>query len=253
MMLLNCYIQYVSKFEKSAVATVFIPILKKGNAKEYSNYYTVVFISHGSEVMLKIFQAKLQQYVNQPRTTRCSSWVQKKQRYQRSNCQHSLDHGERKGIPENLYFCFIDYVKDFDCVDYNRKIFKEMEIPDLLTYCLRNLRVKNQQLELDMKQWIDSKLGEDYDKAVFYHCLFNLCVKYKMQKVRLDESQNGIKIAGRNINNVRYADDTSLVAKSEKELETLLMWVKKESGKADLKLNIKKLRLWQVVLSLHGK
>ena len=164
-----------------------------------------------------------------------------------------MDHGERKGIPENLYFCFIDYVKDFDCVDYNRKIFKEMEIPDLLTYCLRNLRVKNQQLELDMKQWIDSKLGEDYDKAVFYHCLFNLCVKYKMQKVRLDESQNGIKIAGRNINNVRYADDTSLVAKSEKELETLLMWVKKESGKADLKLNIKKLRLWQVVLSLHGK
>ena len=74
-MLLNCYIQHVSKFEKSAVAIVFIPILKKGNAKEYSNYYTVVFISHGSEVMLKIFQAKLQQYVNQPRTSRCSSWV----------------------------------------------------------------------------------------------------------------------------------------------------------------------------------
>ena len=117
MMLLNSYIQYVSKFGNSAVATgvekvSFHSNPKKGNAKEYSNYHTVVFISHGSEVMLKIFQAKLQQCVNQPRTSRCSSWVQKKQRYQRSNCQHSLDHGERKGIPENLYFCFIDYAKD---------------------------------------------------------------------------------------------------------------------------------------------
>ena len=72
-----------------------------------------------------------------------------------------MDHGERKGIPENLYFCFIDYAKDFDCVDYNRKIFKEMGIPDLLSYFLRNLRVKNQQLELDMKKWIGSKLGKD--------------------------------------------------------------------------------------------
>ena len=83
--------------------------------------------------------------------------------------------------------------------------------------------------------------------------LFNLHAKYKMQEVRLDESQNKIKIAGRNINNLRYADDTSILAKSEKELETLFVRVKKESGKAGLKLNIKKLRLWQVTASLHGK
>ena len=83
--------------------------------------------------------------------------------------------------------------------------------------------------------------------------LFNLHAKYKMQEVRLDESQNKIKIAARNINNLRYADDTSILAKSEKELETLFVRVKKESGKAGLKLNIKKLRLGQVTPSLHGK
>ena len=74
-----------------------------------------------------------------------------------------------------------------------------------------------------------------------------------MQNSRLDEAQAGIKIAGRNINNFRYADDTTLMAESEEELKSLLMKVKEESEKAVLKLNIKKLRSWHLVLSLHGK
>ena len=84
-------------------------------------------------------------------------------------------------------------------------------------------------------------------------CLFNLYAVYIMQNARLDESQAGIKIARRNINNLRYADDTTLMVESEKELKSLLMSVKEESEKAGLKLSIKKLRSWHLVPSLHGK
>ena len=84
-------------------------------------------------------------------------------------------------------------------------------------------------------------------------CLFNLYVDYIMQNAGLDEAQAGIKIAGRNINNLRYADDTTLTAESKKELKSLLMKVKKENEKAGLKLNIQKLRSWQPAPSIHGK
>ena len=83
-------------------------------------------------------------------------------------------------------------------------------------------------------------------------CLFNLYAEYIMQNAGLDEAQAGIKIAGRNINNLRYADDTTLIAES-KELKSLLMKVKDESEKAGLKLNIQKRRSWHLVISLHGK
>ena len=104
-----------------------------------------------------------------------------------------------------------------------------------------------------MKKWIGSKLGKDYDKAIYCHPVYLTYVQSTKCRKSGWMNQNKIKIAGRNIKNLRYADDTSIVAESEKELETLLMWVKKESGKAGLKLNIKKLRLRQVVPSLHGK
>ena len=98
---------------------VFILIPKKGNAKECSNYCTVALISHASKVMLKILQAKLQQYMNQelPDGT---SWIQKRQRNQRSNCQHLLDHRKSKEFHKNIYFCFIDYSKACDCVAHNK-------------------------------------------------------------------------------------------------------------------------------------
>ena len=84
-------------------------------------------------------------------------------------------------------------------------------------------------------------------------CSFNLYAEYIMQNVGLDEAQAGIKIAGRNINYFRYADDTTLIAESKEELKRLFMKVKEESEKAGLKLNIQKLRSWYPVISLHGK
>ena len=83
--------------------SVFIPIPKKGNAKECSNYSTIALISHASKVMLKILQARLQQYI-ELQTSRCSSWFSKRQRNQRSNCQHLLDHGKSKRVPEKHLF-----------------------------------------------------------------------------------------------------------------------------------------------------
>ena len=102
------------------------------------------------------------------------------------------------------------------------------------------MQVKRQQLEPDMEQWAGSELGKEYIKAVYCHPgLFNFYAEYIMWNVGLDESQAGIKIGGRNINNLRYADDTTFMAESE-ELKSLLMKVKDKSGKAGLKLNNQK-------------
>ena len=84
-------------------------------------------------------------------------------------------------------------------------------------------------------------------------CLFNLYAEYIMRNAGLEETQAGIKTAGRNINNLRYVDDTTLMAESEEELKSLLMKVKEESEKVGLKLNIQNLRSWHLVPSLHGK
>ena len=109
------------------------------------------------------------------------------------------------------------------------------------------MQVKKQELEPDMEQWSGSKLGNEYIKirkdCVLSPCLFNLYAEYIMQNARLDEAQCGIKIAGRNINSLSYADDTTRIAENEEELKSLLMKVKEESEKAGLKLNIQKTKI----------
>ena len=95
-----------------------------------------------------------------------------------------------------------------------------------------------------MEQWTHSKLGKQYVKAVYCQpCLFNFYAEYIMRNGGLEETQAGIKIAGRNNNNLRYADDTTLMAESEKKLKSLLMEVKEEREKAGLKLNIQETKI----------
>ena len=101
-----------------------------------------------------------------------------------------------------------------------------------------------------MKQRTGSKLGTEYVKAVLSPCLYDLYAEYIMQNARLDEALAGIKITRRSINNLRYADDTTLIAESKKELKSLLLKVKEEGEKAGLKLNIQKTK---IMPSLHGK
>ena len=154
---------------------------------------------------------------------------------------------------KNIYFCFIDYAKAFyyakvfDCVDHNKlgKILKEMGIPDHLYCLLRNLYAGQEatvRTGHGTTDWFQIGKGV-CQGCILLPCLFNLYAEYIMRNVRLDESQAGIKIAGRNINNLRYADDTILMAESE-ELKSLLIKVKEESEKAGFKLNIQKTKIW---------
>ena len=151
---------------------------------------------------------------------------------------------------KNIYFCFIDYAKVFDCVDHNKlwKILQEMGIPDHLTCLLRNLYAdQKQQLQLDMEQQTGSKLGKEYVKPVVYCHLAYLTYMQSTawQNARLDKAQDGTKITGRNINNLRCADDTTLMAEREADPKGFLMKVKEESEKARLKLNIQKMKIMQ--------
>ena len=157
---------------------------------------------------------------------------------------------------KNIYFCFIDYAKAFHYMDHNKlwKILKEMGMPNHLICLLRNLYVGQEatvRTGHGTTDWFQIGKGV-HQGCVLSSCLFNLYAEYIMQNARLNEAQAGIKIAGRNINNLRYADDTTLMAESKEELKSLLMKVK-ESEKAGLKPNIQKRRSWHLVISLHGK
>ena len=145
-------------------------------------------------------------------------------------------------FPKNIYYCFIDYAKAFDCVDHNKlwKILQEKEIPDHLTCLLRKLYAGQEATVRTGHETMDwFQIGKGvWQGSILSHCLFNLHAEYIMQNTRLAEAQTGINIAGRNMNNLGYADDTTLMAGSEEELKRLL--VKMESEKAGLKLNIQK-------------
>ena len=136
---------------------------------------------------------------------------------------------------KNIYFSFIDYAKAFDCVDHNKlwKILKEMGIPDHLTCLLRNLYASQEAMVRTGHVTTDRfQIGKGIRQGcVLSPWLFNLYAEYIMQNARLDEAQGGIKIARRNINNLRYVDDTILMAESKEELKSLLMKVKEESEK----------------------
>ena len=168
-----------------------------------------------------------------------------------------MDHRKSKRIPENVYFCFIDYAKAFDCVSHNKlwKIRKEMGIPDHLTCLLRNLYAGQEATVRTRHGTMDwFKIGKGVCQGcILPSCLFNFYAEYIMRNTGLEEAQAGIKIAGRNINNLRYEDDMTLIAESKEELKSLLMKVKEESEKADLKLNIQKSKIMQLVPLLHGK
>ena len=129
-------------------------------------------------------------------------------------------------IQKNIYFCFIDYAKDFDCVDHNKlwKILKEMGIPDHLTCLLRNIDA-GQEARVrtgNTTDWFQIGKGV-HQGCILSPCLFNFYAESIMRNAGLEETPAGIKITGRNINNLRFADDTTFMAESEEELKSLLM------------------------------
>ena len=234
--------------------SVFIRVPKKGNAKECSNYCTFALISHASKAMLKILQGKkkkilqgkLHQYINHDlpdiqagfrkgRGTRDQianiCWITKKARE----------------FQEKIYFCLIDYAKAFDCFCHHKlwKILKEMGIPDHLTCLLRSLYAGQEATVTTAHgttDWFQIEKGV-CPGCILSPCLFNLHAEYIMRNAGLEEAQAGIKIAGRNIDKLRYADDTTLMAEREEELKSLLMKVKEKSEEVGLKLNIQKTKI----------
>ena len=184
--------------------------------------------------MLNILQASLQQYVSRElpdvqagfRKSRGTSdqianicWIIEKVRE----------------FQKNIYFWFIDYAKTFDYVDHNKlwKTLKEMGTPHHITCLLRNLYAGQEATVRTGHGTMDwFQIGKGIHQGCLSSpCLFNLYAEYIMRKAGLEEAQAGIKIAGRNINNLRQADDTTLMAESEEVLKSLLMKVKEESEK----------------------
>ena len=222
--------------------SVFIPIPKKGSAKECSNYGTIALISHARKVMLKILQARLQQYMNCELTDVQAGFRKGRgTRDQVANICWIIK--KAREFQKNIYFCFIDYAKAFECVDHNKlwKILKEMEIPVHQTCLLRNLYAGQEatvRIGHGTTDWIQIRKGV-LQGCILSPCLFNLYAECILRNAGLDEAQAGIKIAGRNINNLKYADNTTLMAQNE-ELKSLLMKVKEDSEKVGLKLNIQK-------------
>ena len=137
---------------------------------------------------------------------------------------------KQESSKKNIYFCFIDYAKAFDCVDHSKlwKILQEMGIPEHLTCLLRNLYVSQEatvRTGHGTTDWFQIGKGV-HQGCILSPCLFNFYAEYIMRNAGLEEAQAGIKIVRRNINNLRYADDTTLMAESEEELKSLLMKVK---------------------------
>ena len=148
---------------------------------------------------------------------------------------------------KNIYVCFIDYAKSFDCVDHNKlwKILKVMGIPDHLTCLLRNLYAGQEatfRTGHGTTDWFQIGNGV-CQGCILSPCLFNLYAEYIMRNAGLKEVQARIKIARRNSKNLRYADDTTLKAEIEEELKSLWMKVKEESEKVGSKLNTQKMKI----------
>ena len=196
--------------------------------------------------MLKILQARLQQYVNHEIPDVQAGFRKGRgTRDQIANIRWIIE--KAREFQENIYFCFIDYAKAFDCVDHKKlwKILKEMGIPDHHTYLLTNLYAGQEatvRTGHGTTDWFQIEKGV-CQGCILSTCLFNFYAEYIMRNAGLNEAQAVIKITRRNINNLTYADDTTLMAESEEELKCLLKKVKKESEKVGLKLDIQKTKI----------
>ena len=180
---------------------MFIPIPKKGNATECSDYRTIALISHASKVMLKILQARLQQYVSHELPDVQASFRKGRGTRDQIANTHCIIEKPREfqKKKKNSYFCFIDYAKTFDCVDHKKlwKILKEMGIPDHLIHLLRNLCTDQEatvRTGQGPRDWL--QIGKGVRQGcILSPCLFNLYAEYIMRNAGLEEAQAGIKIS----------------------------------------------------------
>ena len=220
-----------ANLENSAVITGLEKVSFHPSPKKHC---TIVHISHANKVMLKILQARIQQYVNQELPDVQAGFRKGRgTRDQIANICWIIE--KAREFKKNIYFCLIDYAKAFDCVHHNKlwKILKEMEIADHLTCLLRNLYAGQEAIVRTghgTTDWFQIGKGV-HQGCILSPCLFNFSAEYIKRNTGLEEAQAGIKTDGRNINHLSYADDTTLLAESEEELKSLLVKMKEESEK----------------------
>ena len=184
--------------------------------------------------MLKILQVRLQQYMNQELPDIQAGFRKgRRTRDQIANIHWIIE--KAREFQKCIYFCFINYAKAFDCVNHNKlwKILQEIRIPDNLTFLLKTLYTGQEatvRTGHGTTDWIQIGKGI-FQGCILSPCWFNLYEKYVMFSAGLDEAQAGIKIAGRNINNLRYTDNTTLMAESEEELKSILIKLKRRVKK----------------------
>ena len=232
-MLWECCTQYASKFGKlsgghrTGKGQFSFQFQRKAVPESVKITVQLCSFHMLARIMLKILQARLQQYVNwELLDVRAGFTKGRGTRGQIANIRWIIE--KAREVQKNIYFCFIDYV------DHNKlwKILKEMWIPDHLTCLLRNLYAGQEATVRTghgtTTTWF--KIGKGvHQSCILSLCSFNFYAEYIMQNARLDEAWAGIKTAGRNINNLRYGDDTTLMAESKEEIKSFLMKVKEES------------------------
>ena len=234
--------EWPSDWEKS----IFVPILKKGDARECGNYRTIALISHTSKILLKIIHKRMESTMEREMPENQAGF--RKRRGTRDHIANLRWLMERqREFGQDVHLCFIDYSKAFDCINHARmwKTLRSMGIPMHLIVLLKNL-YENQVAVVRTEH--GDTLCFQIKKGVRQGCilspyLFNLYAESIIREARLDETKKGVKIAGRIVNNLRYADDTTLLAGKSKDLKDIIKALKKESEKAGMYFNIKKTKI----------
>ena len=223
--------------------SVFLSLPKKGDVRECSNNRTISLIVHMSKILLKIIQKRLTPYIDREISIEQAGFIKGRgTRDQIANIRWILE--KVREVKKEIYFCFIDYSKAFDCVDHNTMwlVMRKIGIPEHLIILIKNLYHKQEAHVRTMygpTDWFEISKGVRQG-CILSPYLFNLYGEIIMRNAGLYDNNIGIKVHGRAINNLRYADDTTLIAETKEDLGELIRNVKKASKEAGLLLNLKK-------------
>lgn len=240
------HIWETEQWPKDWKRSIFIPIPKKGDTRECGNNRTIALISHTSKILLKIIQNRMESYVERELPEEQAGFRKKRgTRDHIANLRWILEKANE--FKQDVYICFIDYSKAFDCVDHEImwKTLRKMGIPEHLIELVHKLYDKQEAT-------VRTEYGDteffSIGKGVRQGCilspsLFNLYAEEIMRRAEIDRGEEGIKIDDRRINNLRYADDTTLIERTEKGLRNIIERVKLEGEKMGLYLNLAKTKV----------
>ena len=226
--------------------SIYVPIYKKGNPNECCNYRTISLISHASKILLKIIQRRLEPIMESIIPEEQAGFRRARgTRDHISNIRRLME--TAREFQQEVYLCFIDYSKAFDCVDHVTlwNVLGEMGVPLHLIDLMRNLYHQQEaavRTEHGDSEWFGVGKGVRQG-CILSPYLFNIYAEHIIRKANLDQCGCGVRVGGRNVDNLRYADDTTLVASSKSGLVEMIERVKAESAKLGLRLNTSKTKI----------